>query len=150
MNVIGFCSDPRRTHSSALSGIGTQSHPFPQNPPTFGSWGFNSPSRHHHKKPRRTRLPATLLAQNPKQGRGKNWSCDVLVTGRERTTTLLGEFQGAVSELLPQYVPRGVRILVRSSRGYRAGRQGRWPDARGAASDKCISSDGRSSDANHD
>jgi hypothetical protein len=34
-----------------------------QNPPTFGSWGFNSPSRHHSQKPRGTRLPATLSAQ---------------------------------------------------------------------------------------
>jgi hypothetical protein len=58
-------------------------------------------SRQYHSSENCKRLAALKVA------------CDVLVTGRERTTTLLGEFQGAVSELLPQYVPRGVRILVR-------------------------------------
>jgi hypothetical protein len=32
-----------------------------QNPPTFGSWGFNSPSRHHFKNPVNTRLASPAL-----------------------------------------------------------------------------------------
>jgi hypothetical protein len=32
-----------------------------QNPPTFGSWGFDSPSRHHFKNPWNTRLPGLAL-----------------------------------------------------------------------------------------
>src|SRR5882724_5938451 len=33
-----------------------------QNPPTFGSWGFNSPSRHQPKSPCGTRASSTLAA----------------------------------------------------------------------------------------
>jgi hypothetical protein len=54
-----------------------------QNPPTFGSWGFNSPSRHQPQSPHGTRVASTMLP--PRLGfllTMPRVCCDAVVTGR--------------------------------------------------------------------